>query len=125
MLAVLATLPCAAQLKRSDSTTVSNEALRRVYTAALQKKNLDSQVVILNQRIEGLELVIKEYQDMDTATRASYERQIVVLGEERKILEAEISRLNKDVRKWKRKLFWRTAGGAVVIIGLTTLLIIK
>lgn len=96
-----------------------------MYEAALQKKLLEEQLFILNQRIEGFELVIKEYQDMDVATKESYEKQIAVMKDERKIFESEISRLNKDVRKWKRRLFWRTAGGAVVIVGLTTLLIIK
>lgn len=96
-----------------------------MYTAALQKKVLEEQVFILNQRIEGLELVVKEYQQMDTATRVSYERQIAVMGEQREVLERQISKLNSDVKKWKRKLWWRTAGGLVAIIGLTTLLIIK
>lgn len=119
------TLHSGAQSRATDSTTVSNEALRRVYTAALQKKVLEEQLFILTERIGGLELMIKEYQDMDTATRGSYDRQIAVMKEERKILESEIKLLNKDVRKWKRKLFWRTAAGGAVIIGLTTLLIIK
>lgn len=125
MFLVLATLHSGAQSKISDSTTVSSEALRRVYTAALQKKNLEEQIFILNQRIDGYELMIKEYKDMDVSTKDSYEKQIALMKDERVVLEKEIAALNRDVKKWKRKLWWRTAGGAVVIIGLTTLLIIK
>jgi len=109
---------CGAQLKTSDSSTVSNIALRRILTAAQQKSILDSQVVILNQRITGQESIIAALNAKDTATVGSYERQISVMKDERKILE-------KEIKIIKRKLFWRTAGGVGVTAGLIVLYITK
>jgi putative NADH-flavin reductase len=106
------------QLKSLDSTTVSNVALRRILTAAQQKSILDSQVVILNQRITGQEQIISALNAKDTATVGSYERQIAVMKDERKILE-------KEVKKIKRKLFWRTVGGVGLTAGLVALYITK
>ena len=106
------------QSKSLDSTTVSNIALRRILTAAQQKSILDSQVIILNQRIVGQESIIAALNAKDTATVGTYERQIAVMKEERKLIEKEVKRI-------KRKLFWRTVGGVGLTAGLVALYITK
>lgn len=114
-----------AQLRTIDSTTVSNTALRRILTAAEQKKVLDEQVILLTQRISGYEEMVKQYKDKDTATVGSYERQIALMKDERKIFETAISGKEKEIRKYKRKLFFRTAGGIMITGGLVYLYITK
>jgi len=102
------------QLRSTDSTTVSNAALRRILIAAEQKKVLDEQVLLLNQRIAGFETMVQQYKDKDTATVGGYERQIALMKDERKIFETAIKDREKQIRKYKRKLFFRTAGGLIL-----------
>jgi len=113
------------QLRDTDSTTVSNVALRRILTAAEQKKVLDEQVLLLNQRIAGYEEMVKQYKDKDTATVGSYERQLVLMKDERTILETAIKGKEKEIRRYKRKLFVRTAGGVMITAGLAYLYFTK
>jgi hypothetical protein len=113
------------QLRITDSTTVSNVALRRILTAAEQKKVLDEQVILLNQRIAGFELVIKEYKEKDTATVGSYERQISTMKEQRKIFEDQIKQNEKIIRKLKRKVFWTSAAGIAGMGTMAFLLLTK
>lgn len=94
---------CAAQLKTTDSTTVSTPALKRILAAAEQKKILDGQVIILNQRISGLQLTINDLQERDTATVGSYERQILTMKDQRTLMEAQVKTFEKMVRKERIK----------------------
>lgn len=114
-----------AQWSRTDSTTVSNAALRRILIAAEQKKVLDEQVILLNQRITGYEAMVRQYKDKDTATVGGYEREIALMKDQRKIFETAISDKEKEIRKYKRKLFFRTAGGLLITGGLFYLYITK
>lgn len=115
LLAILAMKSSGAQLKTTgDSTTVSNAALRRILIAAEQKKVLDEQVILLNQRITGYESMVQQYKDKDTATVGSYERQIAVMKDQRTIFESAIAAKEKEIRRYKRKLFFRTAGGLML-----------
>lgn len=118
-------MSCGAQLRTTDSTTVSNAALRRILIAAEQKKVLDEQVVLLNQRISGYEEMIKQYKDKDTATVGSYEREIAIMKEQRVVFETAIKDREKEIRRYKRKLFWRTAGGVAITGTLIYLYVTK
>lgn len=113
------------QSRSTDSTTVSNAALRRILIAAEQKKVLDEQVILLNQRIAGYESMVQQYKDKDTATVGSYERQIAVMKDQRTIFESAISDKEKEIRRYKRKLFFRTAGGVLITGGLAYLYFTK
>jgi len=113
------------QSRSTDSTTVSNVALRRILTAAEQKKVLDEQVVLLNQRISGYEAMVQQYKDKDTATVGSYEREIALMKDQRKIFETAIKDKEKEIKRYKRKLFFRTAGGVMIVGGLTYLYLTK
>jgi len=125
LLAILATMNSEAQWRTTDSTTVSNVALRRILTAAEQKKVLDEQVALLNQRIAGYESMVQQYKDKDTATVGSYEREIALMKDQRKIFETAISAKEKEIRRYKRKLFFRTAGGLMITGGLAYLYFTK
>lgn len=113
------------QLRITDSTTVSTPALKRILAAAEQKKVLEQQVSILNERISGYELTIKTLNERDTATVGSYERQLTVMKDQRKTFEDEIKNNEKVIRKLKRKNLFTSIGGLTGVVILTTLLIIK
>lgn len=113
------------QSRITDSTTVSNVALRRILTAAEQKKVLDEQVVLLNQRISGFELIVQQYKDKDTATVGSYERQIAIMKDQRIIFEGQIKQNEKIIRKLKRKVFWTSAAGVAGMGVMAYLLLTK
>lgn len=106
------------QSKNSDSTTVSTPALKRILVAAEQKKVLEQQIVILNERIAGYEGIIEALQDRDSATISGYEKQISIMKDQRGIFEGEINLLNKEIKKLNRKVFWTSVAG---IAGITTL----
>lgn len=113
------------QSRITDSTTVSNAALRRILTAAEQKKVLDEQVILLNQRIAGYEEMVKQYKDKDTATVGSYEREIGLMKDQRKVLEDQIKANEKVIRKLKRKVFWTASFGVAGMGALTFLYLTK
>ena len=106
-------MSCAGQLRTSDSTTVSTPALKRILVAAEQKKVLEQQVVILNQRISGLELTINDLAEKDTATVGSYERQIALMKDQRILFENQIKTFEKMVIKERRKRFWTSVAGTL------------
>lgn len=118
ILAVLGMTNSKAQLKTTDSTTVSTAALKRILTAAEQKKVLDGQVVILNDRIVLLQGIIDRQIDKDTATVGSYERQIAVMKEQRVIYDDQIKTFEKLLRREKRKRFFTGAAGMASTIAM-------
>lgn len=93
--------------------------------AAEQKKVLDEQVILLNQRIAGYELMIKEYKEKDTATVGGYEREIALMKDQRKIFEGQIKDNEKVIRKLKRKVFWTSAAGVAGMGTMAFLLLTK
>jgi len=118
-------MSCVGQLKNTDSTTVSTAALKRILTAAEQKKVLDGQVVILNDHIAILNSLVKVLQDKDTATVGSYERQIAVMKEQRVIYDDQIKTFEKLLRREKRKRFWTGAAGMASTIAMIFLTLKK
>lgn len=124
-MAILATMNSEGQSRSTDSTTVSNASLRRILIAAEQKKVLDEQVVLLNQRISGYELMVQQYKDKDTATVGSYEREIAIMKDQRKIFEDAIKGNEKVIRKLKRKVFWTSAAGVAGMGTMAFLLLTK
>lgn len=124
-LAILVTMNSGAQLKTTDSTTVSTPALRRILVAAEQKKVLEQQVEILNERIAGYEGIIEALQDRDSATVSGYEKQITLMKEQRIVFEGEIKELNKQIKKLNRKVFWTSVAGLAGMGTLTFLYLTK
>lgn len=124
-MAIIATMNSNGQSKISDSTTVSTPALKRVLIAAEQKKVLEQQVEILNERISGYEGIIEALQDRDSATVSGYEKQITLMKEQRVVFEAEIKLLNKEIKKLNRKVFWTSVAGLAGVGTLAVLYLTK
>lgn len=106
-----------AQPKTLDSVKISKPALQRILAAAQQRDVLNSQVVILNQRIDGMQLTINDLQDRDTATVGSYERQMIVMREQRTLLEAQVKTFERMLRREriKRKI---TGAAGILTTGI-------
>ena len=122
---IIQTMNLKAQSNHTDSTTVSSTALRRILVAAEQKKVLDSQIVILNQRIDSYNQIIKTLNDKDTATVGSYERQITAMKDQRGIFETQIKADQKEITKLRRKVFITSIAGVAGIAILGVLYLTK
>lgn len=84
--------------------------------------HLDNHITLLNSRIIELEGIGRAYElteGLKDSLINSYKAEIEVMKDQRKIFETEIARLNKEIRRYKRKLFWRTAGGATLLAAAT------
>jgi hypothetical protein len=107
------------QPKSLDSVKISKPALQRILTAAKQKAVLEEQVIILNQRIAGLELTINDLIEKDTATVGSYERQIALMKDQRILFEAQIKTFERMIIKARRKQWWTSVlGGVTTGVGI-------
>lgn len=89
---------------------------------------LNTEIAILNYRIFLKEETIKDLEQKDANNDSlivNYKKEIAIMKDQRKIYEGEVGFLNKEIKRYKRKLFWRTAAGVVVLGGLTFLYITK
>jgi ASC-1-like (ASCH) protein len=118
-------MSCAGQSKITDTICFPVEVVKKVLIAAEQKKVLDGQVILLNQRIEGLQAVVKNLEEKDSATVAAYNTQIEVMKEQKEIFQSQLDGYEKLLRKEKRKRFWTGVLGAATTAGATYLLITK
>ncbi len=134
MLAATAMLNCSGQWKPSDSTKVSNDALRRIYSAALQrdvllerimlyradsavyskllavKDSINKQLVLTTEADGGINRALRDQQDAQV--------------QQREILEQTVKEYHVLLRKEKRKRFWTGAAG-ILSTGITTYFLIK
>lgn len=116
---------CAGQQRTSDSTTISNDALRRILTAAQRHNVLKEQVDILNKRIENYQSIIQTLNERDSVTVSSYEAQIKNIQEVVAIYENQLKETGKELKKERRKRKWQAFGGLAAISCITYLYIIK
>lgn len=124
MLLVMTRMPFAAQSQTSDTICIQVTEAKKLLTKAEEGKllaekvtHLDNHIALLNSRIIELEGMIKAYeltQGFNDSLISSYKQEIAIMKDQRKIFEIEIARLNKEIRRYKRKLFWRTAGGVTL-----------
>lgn len=78
---------------------------------------LNEQIFLLNQRIMEKEQMVAAYQQINTENDSlisSYKKEIQLMQDQRKIFETAIKDKEKEIRRLKRKLFFRTVGEAIV-----------
>lgn len=78
---------------------------------------LNENIFLLNQRIMEKEQMVAAYEQINKENDsliASYKAEIKLMQDQRKIFETEITACKKEIRRYKRKLFWRTAGGVMI-----------
>ena len=106
---------CAAQSGSSNDTLCfPRPVIEKVLVAAQQKKILESEMAILNERIAEKDAVIRGLDDKDAIQKElgeSYKRQIEDMKKARDIYTAEIEALNKALKRQKRKTFWTAMAG--------------
>lgn len=109
-----------------DTLCFPISTIQNVLIAAKQKKSLDTLVIALNADIRSYQSVVKTLQDKDSVNRQiinTYGQMVGTMTEQRKIFEGQITYLNKEVKKWKRKTTL-TAIGGVLLTGITTFLLL-
>lgn len=112
----------------SDTICPRIETYRKLVIAAEQKKVLEQQMVIMNLRIAEKDSIIsllKFKDETNTQVIQTYEDELAVMKDQRKIFETAIAGAKKEVRRYKRKLFWRTAGGVMITGALAYLYLTK
>lgn len=114
MCGIITGMSCAGQSKNTpvtDTLCFDVPTIQKLLIAAEQKKVLEDQLAIVNERIVGLEARIAIYKDKDTFTVASFQREISNYKEQKIILLETVAGLNKQLIRERRKRFWTAAGG--------------
>ena len=87
--------------------------------AGEQKKVLEQQVTILNDRIANYQIIISNLNEKDSITVAAYEKEIALFKDEKAIYQDQIKGYDKLLKRQKRKTFFTAAAGIVTTgIGL-------
>lgn len=116
-------MSCAGQSKTTDTLCFPVETIKKVLIAAEQKKVLESQVTLLNERIFGLNEIIKNLNEKDSVSVKTYNDQLAVMRQQKELFMDQLNGYERLLRKERRKRFW-TAVGGVVTTGLATYLFI-
>lgn len=105
-----------AQSTTTDTTCVNTNQLRKVYADAAVRPLLDSQILILNTRITGLEYAIRLQNVRDSATVASYNKELSIRLDQNKVLLDDNAALRRQLRKARTwvDIFKTTTAGLVV-----------
>lgn len=102
--------------------------IQKVLIAAEQKKVLEQQVVVLNLRIaekDSIIALLRFKEETGEQIIKTYEDEVSVMKDQRKIFENEIKQNEKIIRKLKRKVFWTSAAGLAGVGAMAYLLLIK
>ena len=119
---------CEGQSTTTDTLCFPVSVIQKVLIAAEQKKVLEEQVSILNQRIGEKETIILSLNSKDSVNKkivTSFEDEIKVMKDQRGIYDGMIKAYEKQIKKLKRSLFWTRVGGIAVIAAGTYLYITK
>jgi hypothetical protein len=102
--------------------------IQNVLIAAKQKKYADSLVSVyrsdlsfLNQKIQALETKDSTNKEINS----TYQNMIGTMNQQRTILEGQITYLNKEVKKYKRKTKLASIGGLALTAIVAGLFIFK
>lgn len=119
-------MPVNAQPANSkDTICVPVPTYQGLVIAAEQRKILKEQISLLDQRILGLEEMIRQLNDRDSITVASYEAELKLMREQKALYEDQIATFEKLLRREKRKRFWTSVGGTLTTVGALFLFFTK
>ncbi len=112
-------------MKPTDTLCFQVQVIQKVFIAAEQKKVLEQQVYVLNERITGLQKMIVNLNEKDSATVEGYQLEIRTMREQQDIFVDQINSFEKLLKKERRKRWWTAAGGFVSVGALTYLYLTK
>lgn len=107
------TLISKGQSKNDSVVRLKPSTARALFIAAEQKEVLEAEVANLNDRILGLQHQIDLIEDNDSVARASYEREILILKDQKNIALSEIKALQKQLKRARRAQRWTAIAGIV------------
>jgi hypothetical protein len=90
--------------------------IQNVLIAAKQKKYADSLVSVYRSDISFLNQKVQALETKDSTNKeinSTYQNMIGTMNQQRTILEGQITYLNKEVKKWKRKTKFAAISGIV------------
>ena len=109
---------------KEDTLCFPISVIRKVLIAAEQKKLLEQQVTILNDRIANYQIIISNLNEKDSITVAAYEKEIALFKDEKAIYQDQIKSYDKLLKRQKRKTFFTAAGG-ILATGLSLYLYLQ
>ena len=125
---VTLSLSYGAKSQTTDTICLPMAQAQKLLTAAKQRDVLQekinlmgSDVTILNNRITELQGAISDFKAKDDGFNQivnTYTSEIQIMQEQRAILEKQITDLNSEIKKLKRKNFWTSVGGIAAVIGI-------
>lgn len=96
---------------QTSEICLPDSSVRKILIAAQQKKLLEEQVKLLDQRISIKEDIIRNMIAKDSVTVLTYTAQIKEYEEQKIIFQQQINSYDKLFRRQKRKTFFATVGG--------------
>ena len=126
MCAIWIVSSCEGKSQTSDTLCFDRAVIQKLLIAGKQKQAQDTLIGILRSDISILQQTIRAYQVKDSTNKeivSTYQAMTQTMKDQRTVFENEITKLNREVRKWKNKTRW-TAIGGVVLTGLVTSLFI-
>lgn len=82
--------------------------------AAQQKKLLQEEVTILEQRLQQKDAIVKAYEGKDNNNAAiieTYKAEIKVMKNQRAVYDTELKLINRTLKRQKRKTFFTALAG--------------
>lgn len=111
----------------SDTICVKIITYQKLVIAAEQKKVLQEQLLVIDKRIIEKDSIIRLLQfkeELNGQMIQTYEDELLVIKDQRKIFETAIKQNEKIIRKLKRKVFWTSMAG-IAAVGATVFLTLK
>src|SRR5690348_15072903 len=105
----------------TDTLCFPVPVIQKVLIAAKQKQVQDTLINILRSDISELTSIRVQFEGKDSTNKLI----IGAMEEQKKVLEGQITSLNKELKKQKRKTKWTAIGGIVLSAATAFLFIIK
>lgn len=135
LLLLITMIAFAGRSQTSDTVCIPRKDAVKLLSKAEEGKLLSEKVTLLNeqaflltQRItekEGIIAALEKIQADNDSLISNYKSEIGLMKDQRKIFETAIADAKKEVRRYKRKLFFRTAGGLMLTGAVTYLYVTK
>jgi hypothetical protein len=104
LLLIVCNLSALSQVNPNDTLCFKVSTIQNLLIDAKQKKLSDSLVTVLRQNISAYEIIVRELESKD-----SVNKEIIA------VYKNQIAAMEKELKKWKRKVRWTAIAGAVAV----------